>query len=196
MTEPSEPRSNDPREAILEAARAIYRTRGFARTTLKATATAAGVAPDVIKRYYKSRDDMVAAALKLPFDPYLAIPQLLAPGVAGVGERVVRFSLDVLSDEAMREDLFTLLRAGAATGKAGVAVRVLLEESIDRVAKGLRVPDARLRVELVSSFMLGVGINRYVLHIEPIASMPRDDLVAVLAPTVQRWLDPRKPLTS
>jgi len=186
--------SDDPRDAILEAARAIYRTRGFARTTLKTVAATAGVAPDVIKRYYNSRDDMMAAALKLPFDPFLAVPQLLAPGVAGVGERVVRFSLDVLSDEAMREDLFTLLRAGAATGKAGVAVRTLLEESIDRVAKGLGVPDARIRVELVTSLMLGVGINRYVLGIEPIASLPRDELVAMLAPVVQNWLDPRKKL--
>ncbi len=188
--------SDDPRDAILEAARAIYRTRGFARTTLKGVAAAAGVAPDVLKRYYQSRDAMMTAALRLPFDPYLAIPQLLAPGVAGVGERVVRFSLDILSDESMREDLFALLRAGAATGKAGVAVRTLLEESIDRVARGLRVPDARLRVELVSSLMLGVGINRYALRIEPMASMPRDELVAVLAPIVQGWLDPRKPLKS
>lgn len=186
--------TDDPRDAILDAARAIYRTRGFARTTLKTVAAAAGVGPDVIKRYYASRDDMMAAALKLPFDPYAAVPQLLAPGVAGVGERVVRFSLDVLSDPSMREDLFTLLRAGAATGKAGVAVRSLLEESIDRVAKGLGVPDARVRVELVSSLMLGVGINRYVLRIEPIASLPRDELVAMLSPVVQNWLDPRKKL--
>jgi len=191
MTNPA-----DPRDAILDAARAIYRSRGFARTTLKGVAAAAGVAPDVIKRYYASRDDMVAAALKLPFDPYLAIPQLLAPGVAGVGERVVRFSLDILSDESMRADLFTLLRAGAATGKASVAVRTLLEESIDRVARGLRVPDARMRVQLVTSLMLGVAINKYALRVEPMASMSEDELVAVLAPTVQRWLDPRKPLKS
>jgi AcrR family transcriptional regulator len=159
---------------------------------VKTIAAAAGVAPDVVRRYYGSRDEVVAAALKLPFDPFAALPALLAPGVAGVGERTVRFALDVLGDDAMRADLMSLLQVGAATGKTGVAVRVLLEDTVDRLALGLRVPDARLRVELVTSFMLGVGLNRYVLRIEPMASMTRDELVAVLAPTVQRWLDPRQ----
>ena len=50
-------------------------------------AAAAGVAPDVVKRYYRNREALFAAAMRLPFDPATSIAQLLAPGIDGLGEQ-------------------------------------------------------------------------------------------------------------
>jgi Tetracyclin repressor-like, C-terminal domain len=36
--------------------------------------------------------------------------------------------------------------------------------------------------------LLGLALCRYILLIEPLASLPADDVVAVVGPSVQRYL--------
>jgi AcrR family transcriptional regulator len=187
--------TDDVRDAVLDSARAAFHTKGYVRTTIKGVAAAAGVAPEVVSRYWGSKDKLFAAAMKLPFDPSTAVPELVAPGLDGMGERLTRTTLDTLGDPEAREDLIALFRAGSSTTRAAAGLRVFLEESIlDRLARYIGVPDARLRVALISSYLIGVTVNRYIVKLEPLASMPEDDLVRVVAPTVQSWLDPAIPL--
>ena len=41
---------------------------------------------------------------------------------------------------------------------------------------------------LITSYLLGIAINRYVIRLDPIASMSEDDVVRLVAPTIQDWL--------
>lgn len=186
---------DDVRDAVLDSARAAFRSKGYMRTTMKGVAAAAGVAPEVVSKYWGSKDKLFAAAMQLPFDPATAVPALVAPGLDGMGERLVRVTLDTLGDEESRADLMALFQAGASTTKAAAGLKDFLEQSlIDRLARYIGVPDARLRVALISSYLIGVAVNRYITKLEPIASMSEDDLVRVVAPTIQNWLDPSIPL--
>ncbi len=186
---------DDVREAVLDAARVSFRSSGYFKTSMKGVAAAAGVAPEVMGKYYASKDKLFAAAMRLPFDPGSAIPELIAPGLDGMGERLVRVMLETLSDPAAREDLIALARLGGSTAKAAVGLREFVEQSvIDRLAVVIGVPDARLRLNLISSYLIGIAINRYVTELEPIASMSDDEVVRLTAPTVQDWLTPNKPL--
>ena len=54
------------------------------------------------------------------------------------------------------------------------------------VAMGNERPEVRM--PLVASQVIGLILMRYVLAVEPIASMPADDVVAIFAPTIQRYL--------
>ncbi len=187
--------TDESRDAVLDAARAAFHAKGYLRTSIKGVAAAAGVAPDVVSRYYQSKDKLFAAAMLLPFDPGSAIPQLVAPGLDGMGERLTRVTLETLGDPDSRDDLIALARAGTSTGKAVAGIRSFVEEGIvDRLAGAIGVPDARLRANLITSYLLGIAINRYVVKLEPIASMDDDDVVRLVAPTVQDWLTPTKPL--
>jgi len=187
--------NEDVREAVLDSARAAFHARGYMRTTVKGVAAAAGVAPSVVGKYWGSKDQLFAAAMKLPFDPATAVPQLVAPGLDGMGERLVRVTLDTLGDEENREDLIALFRAGASGAKAAAGVKDFFEQSVlDRLARSIGVPDARLRVGLISSYLIGIAVSRYVTKLEPLASMSEDDLVRVVAPTIQAMLDPSTPL--
>ena len=58
--------SDDITRQVLEAARAAYARRGYLNTTLKGVAAAAGVAPDVVRRYYANRETLFVAAMRLP----------------------------------------------------------------------------------------------------------------------------------
>lgn len=187
--------TDEVRDAVLDAARAAFHARGYARTSVKTVAAAAGVTPDVVSKYYKSKDKLFQAAIRLPFDPASSIPTLVAPGLDGMGERLTRITLETLGDAETRDDLIALARAGTSTGKAVAGLKGWLEQDIaDRLANVIGVPDARLRANLITSYLLGIAINRYVLKLDPLASLTDDEVVHLVAPTIQDWLTPNKPL--
>jgi AcrR family transcriptional regulator len=162
---------------------------------MKGVAAAAGVAPSVIRKYYDNKEQMFAATLRLPFDPSRAVPELLAPGLEGMGERLVRGTFDILKDESTRREIVDLFQAGASAGKAAQSVREFLEESVvDRVAATVGIPDARMRAALISSHLIGLATTRYVVRLEPLASAPEEQVVKMYAPMIQDLLDPTKPV--
>lgn len=186
---------DDVREAVLDAAKVAFRSRGYMRTTMKGVAAAAGVAPEVVTNYYNSKDKLFDAVLRLPFDPVGSIPAIVAPGVDGLGERLVRVTLDTFKDPDAREDLMQLARAGVSSGRAVAGIRSMIEEGIvDRLAGVIGVPDARLRANLITSYLLGIAAGRYIVRMEPLASMSDDEVVRLVSPTIQAWLTPTKPL--
>jgi AcrR family transcriptional regulator len=181
--------SDDITKQVLDAARAAYARRGYLNTTLKGVAAAAGVAPDVVRRYYDNREALFVAAMRLPFDPAMSIAQLLAPGIDGLGERLVRVTLRMLDDPETRDQLAEMIKDGAGATKATTALREFFEtEMVDRVVAALGVPDARMRVVLVTSYLMGVATSRYVLQVEPLASASEDAVVAMVGPMVQATL--------
>jgi len=181
--------SDDITKQVLDAARAAYARRGYLNTTLKGVAAAAGVAPDVVRRYYDNREALFVAAMRLPFDPTMSIAQLLAPGIDGLGERLVRVTLRMLDDPETRDQLADMVKDGAGATKATAALREFFEtEMVDRVVSALGVPDARMRVVLATSYLMGVATSRYVLQVEPLASATEDAVVAMVGPMVQLTL--------
>jgi hypothetical protein len=61
---------------------------------------------------------------------------------------------------------------------------------IDRVVTAVGVPDARLRVSVISSYLMGIITSRYVMKLEPLASATDEEIVAMVGPAVQALLDP------
>lgn len=188
----------DPTSSVLEAARAIFRSRGYASTTMHAVAVAANVAPGVVTSLYRNRDALLAAALDLPFDPASAIPRIIAPGLDGMGERLVRLALVVMDDPHVRRD-----GPAASAGVQSVVgsaerivalIDVLQSNVVDTIAVAMGVPDARMRAALVSSTLAGLATTRVVLKLEPLASADEETVVSVFAPIIQRALDPTIPL--
>lgn len=199
----------DAAGAVLQAARIAFASRGYAHTTMKSVAAAAGVAPGVVKSLYDNKERLFAAAMRLPFDPATAVPELIAPGLDGLGERLVRMTLGLMGDEAVRSDLARLLRSDQAVTATASAARAatttdgglaqiravseyLQSTVLDRVVASLGIPDARMRVALISSYLVGVCTTRYLLRVEPLASATEDEVVAMVAPAIQALLDPTR----
>ncbi|MFZ8925809.1 MAG: TetR family transcriptional regulator, partial [Candidatus Nanopelagicales bacterium] len=195
--EPARGSGEQVRDAAVAAARNAFAAGSYARTTFKGLAAAAGVAPAVLRKYYDSKDAIFAAALRLPTDPAGAVPALLAPGVEGLGERLVRFTLDTLDDPQVRADLMAMLRQGASAAALTKSLQDYLDTTvIDRVVAAVGVPDARMRVALISSYLIGIAAGRYVVRIEPLASASEEHVVRLVAPTIQALLDPRTNLAT
>jgi AcrR family transcriptional regulator len=179
------------RSAVLKAAMAAFAARGYASTTLKGVAAAAGVAPQVLKSYYDNKEQLFAAAMRLPYDPATAIQALLAPGLDGMGERLVRLTFATFNDEQVRKDIDSIMRTGGTAGRlAGVLSEYIEFGVVDRVVANLGLPDVRLRVALISSFLMGIAAGRYIAKIAPLDTTDEDLLVRIVAPTIQDLLDP------
>ncbi|MBI1350030.1 MAG: TetR family transcriptional regulator [Actinomycetales bacterium] len=204
----------DAAGAVLQAARLAFASRGYAGTTVKSVAAAAGVAPGVVTSLYRNKERLLAAALRLPFDPSAAVPELVAPGLDGMGERLVRMVLTLMGDEQVRSDLAKVLRSESGmTASAAAFRRTMPGESpsfdqlrfvadylsvavVDRVLEALGVPDARMRAAVISSYLVGIAATKYLLRVEPLASASDDEVVAIVAPSIQALLDPtRRPGT-
>ena len=190
---------------VIKAARDAFMASGYARTTIKSVAAAAGVAPTVVTNLYNNKEALFAAAMALPFDPQRAIPALIAPGIDGMGERIVRSTFQLVADEKIRADLSKAAGAvqGASSTKvSGVDIFAVIKPLsdyfqtavIDRVLVAVGIPDARLRGALISANLSGIIAYRYFLQVEPLATMSEDQVVALVAPMIQDLLDPTKPL--
>ena len=187
--------SDDPRDALLAVAREIIAKRGYVGLSMRTASAAAGVTEDVALRYYRNRESLFAAAMRLPVDPVSAIPALMAPGIEGMGERLVRFTLDTLRDPAARDDLISLARTGVSAGHAVTGLQEFIEIGVvDRVAGMIGVPDARMRSALITSYLLGVATMRYGVRLEPLASASDEEVIRMVAPVIQDLLDPRRPI--
>lgn len=183
------PGSADTRGQILAAARETFAEKGFDKATVRGIARRAEVDPALVHHYFASKEGMFVAAMELPINPDEVIPALLAGPREEIGERLVRFVLTMTSQPQARQPLLALVRTAMTNERMATMIREFLTHAlIGRVAQALGIPP--IRMELAFSQLFGAVLARYVLRLEPIASVEVEELVGHLAPTVQGYLDP------
>jgi len=156
---------------------------------MRAIAAQAGVNAALVHHYYGSKEQLLVAAMNLPLNPADVIRELRDAGPREeLGERLVRFFVRTWRDPQTGQPLQALLRA-AASSEAGAATLKQFVENVmlTRLAALLDVP--RLRLAAGFAQLLGFALGGLVIGIEPLASASEDELVAVFAPSIQRYLD-------
>jgi AcrR family transcriptional regulator len=184
------PGGPDTRGEILAAARESFAHKGFAGTTIRAVAASAGVDAALVHHYFGSKDDLFIAALEIKVDPRAVVPAVFERGLDGSAERLLRLFLSVWDDPEARLPLVAVVRS--SLGQEGPVN--LLREAMFRIVFGplrevLPAEEADRRAQLVATQVLGLIVGRYLLRLEPLASMSADELVGWMAPNVQRYLD-------
>jgi AcrR family transcriptional regulator len=181
------PGSVDTRGEVLAAARAEFAAKGYDSASVRGIARQAGVDPALVHHYFGTKEKVFVAAMALPFDPAERLPQVLAGDPAQLGERLVRMFLAIWAEPDFREPMLGMVRS-AFTGEQGAK---LLREFVGSALLG-RVAQAGaidpLRVQTAAAQMVGVVILRHVVRLEPLASADAEEIVALVAPTVQRYL--------
>jgi AcrR family transcriptional regulator len=176
------------RERILAAARSDFGKSGYEGTTIRGIAAQAKVDPALVMHYFDSKDGVFRAAVTFPVDPAEFIPRLLAPGLDGLGERLVRVFVETW-DSPAGSPLLGLIRSVVGNEDAAALLREFVtREVLGRIARALELDQPQLRAALVASQLVGLAMIRYVVKVEPLASARTDDLVAWLGPTLQRYL--------
>ncbi|MFC4020250.1 TetR family transcriptional regulator [Micromonospora sp. GCM10011542] len=184
------PGNPDTREAILDAARTAFAERGFDSASIRAIAATAGVDPALVHHYFGSKDQLFLAAMNSPVDPGELVPKVLAGPLDGIGERLVRTFLGVWDSPAGAAGVALLRSAVSNEWTARLMREFLTTQVLRRVLDQLDVDRAELplRGSLVATQLGGLGLMRYVIRLEPVASADPELLVAMIGPTVQRYL--------
>jgi len=172
----------------LVAARSLFASNGYAGTSVRAVATAAGVDAALVHHYFGTKDDLFIAALELPVDPRVAVRPVVEGDVGEAGVRLMRLFVSVWDDERTRTPLLALVRGILDPGGAQLVQDGFLRMVLVPVGAGLGIDDPERRLPLVASQLVGLVLLRYVVGVEPLASMTAEELVAIYAPTVQRYL--------
>ncbi|MBB2912530.1 AcrR family transcriptional regulator [Streptosporangium becharense] len=182
------PGSADTRGQILAAAREIFAEKGFDKATVRGIARQAGVDPALVHHYFDGKEGVFVAAMELPVNPEKVIPVILAGPRAEAGERLARLILTITSDPGARQPLLALVRTAMTNDRMVVTIREFMTHALlHRVAESLGVPPVRMEAAFAQLF--GVVLVRYVFELEPMASAEVEELVELLGPTIQRYVD-------
>jgi AcrR family transcriptional regulator len=183
------PGTSGTREAILAAAGRHFAEHGYDRASLRAIATEAGVDQKLIAHFFGSKQQLFIAAVDLPLNPADVLPAILAGDPDTIGERLGRLLVDVLEQPELHQRLTGVVRAAASEPQVARMLREFLtHELFGPAAELLGTDDGPFRANLVGSQLVGLVMTRYVIAIEPLASMPPEAVAAAVAPTIQRYL--------
>ena len=178
------PRSEGTRRAILGAARATFAARGYEQTTIRAVAAQAGVDASMVMRYFGSKAGLFTAAVTMD----LHIPDLRSVPSSDRGELLVRTFVSRWEEPPSDDEMIAMLRAGVTSEIVAGQFQSVLGQLVTEPIAALGDERAAERGTLIAAQLLGLGLCRYILRFEPLASMSADDVVAAVAPSVQRYL--------
>jgi AcrR family transcriptional regulator len=178
------PRSEGTRRTILDAARNAFAARGYEQTTIRAVAAEAGIDASMVMRYFGSKAGLFAAAATLDLDA----PDLGSASPRRRGEVLVRHFVARWERDPSEDMLVFLLRTAVTNESVAEQLQATFNRMIVGPLVALGYPDAERRAALIGSQLMGLGLCRYILRLQPLASLPDDEVVAGIAPTIQRYL--------
>jgi AcrR family transcriptional regulator len=191
--------SRGPREArgvtiaqIERVARRSFAEDGWAGTSLRAIAREVGVDPALVHYYFASKEELLDAVTTPPAAWIESIQVTASVPLRERGEAIVRNVIWTWYQPEIRDALTSILLTAAHEPRTREKLRRLISASLlPAVAARIEADERLLRASLIGSQVLGLVMLRYVWQIEPLASLPDDQLVALVAPTVQRYLSGR-----
>jgi AcrR family transcriptional regulator len=169
------------RQALLDAADALFHERGYDAATVRDIGERAGVDAALIARYFGSKEGLYLATLEqgrapMPNDPMEVLDGMLNRSEQRGSGPVPRAMVSPTLTDAMREQIREIMR----------------RRLVDPLASQLGeqgVPDARLRVELLVAMAIGVSLTRAGGTLPTLAEAPLDDVLTVLRPLVEALYD-------
>lgn len=175
---------------ILTAAREEFAEHGWAGTAIRAVARAADVDPGLIYHYFGSKEGLLDAATAPPQKFIDAVTKTWATPKADLGEQLIRTVLDAWTDEDVGPTLRAVMLTAAHETNTREKLRLIVERGlIGGSTLGSDENERLRRSGLIATQLIGFALLRYVWEIEPIASMPDDEVVTAMAPNLQRYVD-------
>lgn len=170
----------------MAAARRQFGERGYGETTIRSVAGEAGVDPALVLQFFGSKDGLLTASTEWPFDPATELAAVLDDDPANVGRRLVALFVKTWDADSGRNPIVAQLRAATMREPAERQLREFLERQLlTPLVSALGCDQPALRANLVGAQLLGLGVVRYILHLEPMASLPPARVVDLIGPGVQ-----------
>ncbi|MEV4412189.1 TetR family transcriptional regulator [Catellatospora sp. NPDC049609] len=184
------PGNPDTREAIVAAARRLFVEKGFDAATMRAIAAEAEVDPALVHHYFGTKEQLFVSVMQFPMAPSEMIGEVTAGGAEQAGTRLVRLFVTIW-DSPVGAIGASVIRTAMSNDLSMRLLREFLTTQILRRVQadlGLDPAQAPLRASLVASQIAGLAMMRYIMKLEPLASLPAEQVVAAVGPTLQRYI--------
>lgn len=180
---------SDRRERILTSARELFARNGIDKTSIRAIAADAGVDAALVHHYFGTKTQLFAAAIHIPIDPMTVIGRLKEVPVEQIGHTLPSILLP-LWDSEIGKGFVATLRSILAGNEVSLVRSFLQDIIIGEIGPRVDNPpgSSRVRIQFVASQLVGVAMARYILELEPFATLPADQIAETIAPTLQRYL--------
>jgi AcrR family transcriptional regulator len=180
------PAGEDTRAALLEAASTVFTEQGFDGATVRTIAARAEVDPAMVNHWFGGKEGLFAAAVELPVTPEWIREQVLPGPPEQLAERVLRTFVTVW-DNTGGGGFAALVRSATTQEMAAEMLRGFIDSTFGGILRELGVDQPELRLSLFGSQLAGLGLARYVVKLEPIASADVDILIATIGRTLQHY---------
>lgn len=180
----------DTRGQILAAAQRLFAEQGYEGTSLRSIAREAEVDPALVHHYFDGKEALLAASVELPANPGEVLAGVAALPPAERGAALVR-TLLALWDSPLQTALLTLVRTTIGSKSQSALMREVLRRRIlNVIMAGMECDkdEAQLRGELLVSQVFGLIVSRYVVKLDPLATLSSEQVVRLISPTVQHYL--------
>jgi AcrR family transcriptional regulator len=182
------PGGDNTRAQLLAAARAEFGERGYEGATVRAIADRAGVDPAMVNHFFGGKEGLFTSSLDLPVDIAAMINEVVPGDPERLAERIIGRFVQVW-DATGGGQMVMLVRSIAAHEAAARMLREFISRVIlIRVVSQVAPDQYELRAALAGTQLVGLGMIRYVLKLEPLASADRATVVTAIAPNLQRYL--------
>jgi AcrR family transcriptional regulator len=180
------------RDAVLSAAKERFATEGYEKTTLRAIASDAHVDPSMVLYLFGSKEELFRESLRLIIDPEVLVAALTGAtdDEPDIGTRMVRTYLRIWETPDTAATMRAMLQSATSNPHAHDAFRGFMQNYVLTAVSGVLGggEQARLRAMLAASQLVGTALLRYVIEVPPLATLPVEEVVALIAPTVTRYL--------
>ncbi len=158
--------------------------------TLRAVASDAGVDVALISYYFGSKKGLFGAAMALGANPAVLLAAELQGPLNSLPERVIRTVLRVWDDPVSGPTLRAFLDGMVRDPQvARIFGEMMEQEMIPAIAGRLGGgAEATRRASLMTSQLGGMILSRYVIRIEPLASMTHQEIARIMAPGMRAVL--------
>lgn len=182
-------KGDQTRARIIRAARELFAAAAYDRVSVRKIAAAAGVDAALINHYFGGKEKLFYAVVTYTINMDEVTTMLTTTPREQLGESIIRYAEILWTSPAGQSYLATLRHAIASNATATWSI---ISDAILPLSEYILDPDdphRETRIALLVSQISGVATTRYLIGMEPMASLDTETLVKTVGPTLQRYID-------
>lgn len=152
-------------------------------------AAGAGVDSALVHHYFGTKEQLFTAAISVSIDPMTILGPLRETPPGELGHKLPSLLLP-LWDSELGAGVIATVRSLLSGADVGLVRSFLREVIVEEIASRVDNPPGTgiIRAEFVASQLAGVLMARYIVQLEPFASLPVQQIVDTVAPNLQHYL--------
>jgi hypothetical protein len=146
-----------------------------------------------VVHFFGSKAGLFREVMQLPPDVGDALVRVADAPPEASGRRLAELVVGALENPATRPVVLGRIRCASTHPEAAALVRETVTRDLARLTAAVTQDRPEARAVLIGAHVVGVALARYVVQVEPLASMPPPEVIDLIAPTLQEYLHGQLP---